>query len=373
MAIDVSNRHRVPTLVTLGAALLTTAGGCRGVLDERTRRDIYSALREVEHRRVAPLNSNMKGGASSRGDAGRSEPANRFVDSRRRLERDIPPPYLTLASFASEWTRDEPHPALAPEPAASAPGHQPLPGFWQTVSRDLAGWPAVFWEDTKAVYTHPQNLLILGGAYGASLAIQETGPDDTVEASFRDRHHRTFKPDVLDGIGVLGNPGTHFGLAGLWYLAGQQAQDERTYTVGTKLFRALAVTGVSTLVGKGATWDRVPNGEFGSFPSGHTSSTFAFASVIHHEYGPLAGVPLYGLGALVAYGRLEENEHYLSDVVMGGVLGLVVGHTIANDNQPPELFGGRIVPYADPHTASTGLAWIKPLKRVQSSGLRVQD
>ncbi len=250
--------------------------------------------------------------------------------------------------------------APATEPRTPTHARTPLPGFWETVERDLNEWPLVFWQDTKDVFTNKQNLMILGLGYGASLAMQETGPDDTVEDSFRT--HSTFKKDARDTLGVLGNPGTHFGLAGLWYLVGQQSQNERTYDVGNKLFRALAVNGVTTLFGQAATWEKSPNGEWGTFPSGHTSSSFAFASVLHHEYGPWVGAPLYALSAAVGYSRLEDQEHYLSDVVMGGILGLVVGHTIANDGEPPQLFGGSITPYADPRTASTGIAWVKSFR-----------
>lgn len=233
----------------------------------------------------------------------------------------------------------------------------PLPGFWETVERDLREAPRDLWEDTKAVYTSGPNLLILGLAYGGSLAIQESGPDDTVEDSFRGGH-RTFGDDWRDAFGAAGDPGTHFALAGLWYLVGQQSQDEKTYEVGKTLFSALAINGLSTLVGKAASWDDAPNGEFGAFPSGHTSSAFTVASVMHRAYGPWVGVPLYGLGALVAFERLESNEHYLSDVVMGGVMGLVIGHAVAGEHEF-ELFGGRIVPYADPASGTSGVAWVK--------------
>jgi membrane-associated phospholipid phosphatase len=232
----------------------------------------------------------------------------------------------------------------------------PLPGFWETVKRDLREVPRDLWEDTKAVYTSGPNLLILGLAYGGSLAIQESGPDDTVEDSFRGGH-RTFGNGWRDAFGAAGDPGTHFALAGLWYLVGQQSQDEKTYEVGKTLFSALAINGLSTLVGKAASWDDAPNGKFGAFPSGHTSSAFTVASVMHRAYGPWVGVPLYGLGALVAYQRLESNEHYLSDVVMGGVMGLVIGHAVAGEHEF-ELFGGRIVPYADPASGTSGVAWV---------------
>ena len=54
------------------------------------------------------------------------------------------------------------------------------------------------------------------------------------------------------------------------------------------------------MLGQAATSDRSPNGEWGTFPSGHTSSTFVVASVLHEAYGPVVGIPLYALGTLVA-------------------------------------------------------------------------
>jgi len=235
----------------------------------------------------------------------------------------------------------------------------PLPGFWNTVKRDVKSMPADLWEDTKAVYGSAPNLIILGMTYGGALAVQQSGADDTVERGFRD--HTIFSKEARDIFGAAGNPGTHFALAGVWYLLGQQTQDEKTYEVGRTLFSALIINGLSTMVGQAASWDHSPNGEWGTFPSGHTSSTFAVASVMHDAYGPLVGVPLYGLGVLVAMERLEDDEHYLSDVIMGGVMGLVIGHTIAGEHKF-ELFGGEILPYADPNTASSGIAWVKHFK-----------
>ncbi len=237
----------------------------------------------------------------------------------------------------------------------------PLPGLWETIKRDVRQMPGDLWADTKAVYTSPPNLVILGLTYGGALALQETGPDDTVETSFSRDHHRTFPNEWRDAFGAAGNPGTHFALAGLWYLVGQQQQDEKTYEVGKTLFSALIVNGLSTLAGKAATWEDGPNDEWGAFPSGHTSSSFAFASVMHRSYGPWVGVPLYALSGLVGYERLESGEHYLSDVVMGGVMGLVIGHTVAGEHKL-ELLGGEVVPYVDPYTNTSGLAWVTHFK-----------
>jgi hypothetical protein len=244
-----------------------------------------------------------------------------------------------------------------PAQGRTRPG--PLPGLWDTIKRDVRSMPGDLWDDTKKVYTSAPNLLILGLAYGGNLAVQESGVDGTVEDHLH--NHDIFSGGVNDTFGALGNPGTHFALAGAWYLIGQQTQNEKTYEVGKTLFSALIINGVSTMAGQVATWDDGPNGEWGSFPSGHTSSTFCFASVMHEAYGPLVGVPLYGLGALVAIERLDDDEHYLSDVLMGAVLGTVIGHTVAGEHEL-KLFGGEILPYADPNTGSTGVAWVRHFK-----------
>jgi len=254
--------------------------------------------------------------------------------------------------------------ARAGLPATDLPaqpgGSGPLPGLWDTVKRDLRSMPGDLWADTKAVYAAPLNLAVLGVSYGGSLALQETGPDDTVEDAFRGEHH-SFDAGWRETFSIVGHPGTHFGLASLWYLLGQQTQNEKTYEVGKTLFSGLIINGVSTLAGKAATWEDGPDGEWGTLPSGHTSSSFTFASVMHRAYGPWVGAPLYVLGTLVAYERVESEAHYLSDVVMGGVLGLVIGHSVAGEHGF-ELFGGQIVPYVDPYTGSSGLAWVRHIK-----------
>lgn len=236
----------------------------------------------------------------------------------------------------------------------------PLASFWDTVERDIQHLPRDLWRDTKRVYTNPLNLVVLGTAYGGSLAMQQTGVDKSVEDHF-DRGHRHFGGEWRDLFGAAGNPGTHFGLAGLWYLIGQQAGDDKTYEVGKTLFSALAINGVTVMLGQTATWDRGPNGEVGTFPSGHTSSSFVFASVMHEAYGHLVGVPLYGLATLVAAERIDSGEHYLSDVVMGGVLGLVVGHSVASGREP-EFFGFKLTPYVSPQSGASGVAFIKTFK-----------
>ena len=65
----------------------------------------------------------------------------------------------------------------------------------------------------------------------------------------------------------------------------------------------------------------------GSFPSGHTSASFATATVIQRRWGWRAGLPAYALASYVGASRLHDN-HYLSDVAFGAGLGIAAGLAI---------------------------------------------
>ncbi|MCB0348081.1 MAG: phosphatase PAP2 family protein [Bdellovibrionales bacterium] len=62
-----------------------------------------------------------------------------------------------------------------------------------------------------------------------------------------------------------------------------------------------------------------------SFPSGHTASAFAFASVVGAEHGLYYGTAAYALAALVGFSRMNDNKHYMHDVISGASIGLMYG------------------------------------------------
>jgi hypothetical protein len=261
-------------------------------------------------------------------------------------------PYAQGARGDSEARADE------SEQAEKYLHKQPLSTFWDNVKRDVKDMPHDLWHDTKRVYTNPVSVGLLAAGVGGSIAVKESGPDDTVEDHYRPGHH-TFSDGWRDFFDAYGNPGTHFAIAGAWYVLGEQLQDDKTYNVSKTLASALIINGISTYAGQAASWDRAPNGSWGTWPSGHTSSSFCIASVMDEAYGHVVGVPMYGLATLVAMERLDDRNHYFSDVVMGGVLGLVVGHSVAS-GRDPEFFGWKILPYANPE-GSSGVAFLKSM------------
>ena len=64
--------------------------------------------------------------------------------------------------------------------------------------------------------------------------------------------------------------------------------------------------------------------EFKSFPSGHTTSSFACSTVMM-LYNPILGIIGYIYAILTAISRLYLFVHYLSDVVTGVILGITIG------------------------------------------------
>lgn len=66
----------------------------------------------------------------------------------------------------------------------------------------------------------------------------------------------------------------------------------------------------------------VPETRHGSFPSGHTATTFALAAVVAWHF-PIFIAPLFLLAAIIGYSRVYVGVHFLSDVVAAAVIGLL--------------------------------------------------
>ena len=114
--------------------------------------------------------------------------------------------------------------------------------------------------------------------------------------------------------------------------AGRLLQRDKLAATGVVLLRTLTVTQLVVAPIKVAVARRRPDGSNRlSFPSGHTANSFAVARAMHRCYGKRLGIPLYGLGVLVAAGRIEGRRHFLSDVAMGAVLGTIVGGSVTLD------------------------------------------
>ena len=69
-----------------------------------------------------------------------------------------------------------------------------------------------------------------------------------------------------------------------------------------------------------------------SFPSGHSATAFACATVLA-SLAPRWRVPFFILAALIALSRLYNGVHYPTDVLAGGALGVLVGVAVLRGSQ----------------------------------------
>jgi len=90
-----------------------------------------------------------------------------------------------------------------------------------------------------------------------------------------------------------------------------------------------------------------------SFPSGHTTSVFAFASAMDRELrlshpgtARWAGPALYTAATLTGLARMHADKHWASDVVMGAGIGLVSGLVVArfHADRPRHWIDQRLLP-----------------------------
>lgn len=133
---------------------------------------------------------------------------------------------------------------------------------------------------------------------------------------------------VLHAGETLG--GAHVQLAGALttYTLGRITDSPRVTSVGADLIRAQIVTQTLTAGIKIAVGRQRPDGTRYSFPSGHSSVTFATATVLQRNLGWKVGVPAYGLATYVAASRVQGQRHFLSDVTLGAALGIVAGRAV---------------------------------------------
>ncbi|WP_294580954.1 phosphatase PAP2 family protein [uncultured Thomasclavelia sp.] len=61
-----------------------------------------------------------------------------------------------------------------------------------------------------------------------------------------------------------------------------------------------------------------------SFPSGHTTTSFACATTVFYTY-PKVGIFLIVFAFIMGLSRIYLFVHYLSDVIFGMILGVIIG------------------------------------------------
>jgi membrane-associated phospholipid phosphatase len=98
----------------------------------------------------------------------------------------------------------------------------------------------------------------------------------------------------------------------------------------------------------------VPFSGQAAMPSGHSAMAFAMATSLSDDiHRPWASVGLYGMATAVAWSRINDNRHWLTDVTAGALVGitsakLASGRWRIFHLRPPSIIVGP---------AGAGLGW----------------
>ena len=81
---------------------------------------------------------------------------------------------------------------------------------------------------------------------------------------------------------------------------------------------------------KGINYDHFVDGvtlhNYNSFPSGHTASAFALAVILAiYLKNKRVGLLLLFLAAMVGYSRIYLSQHFMEDVFIGSLIGVLTG------------------------------------------------
>jgi membrane-associated phospholipid phosphatase len=103
---------------------------------------------------------------------------------------------------------------------------------------------------------------------------------------------------------------------------------------GGRLAVSLGLAGLTTMVGKYAFGRPRPEQSLDAdgytpfsgqvaMPSGHSAAAFALATSLADDiHRPWATVGLYGAATAVAWSRVNDNRHWLTDVTAGALVGI---------------------------------------------------
>lgn len=209
-----------------------------------------------------------------------------------------------------------------------------------------------YWGDTKGIVKAPFHWK--GKQWGQFAGILGAGLityvyDQEIHDFFQD--HRSSTSDAISqyliepwGSGLYSLPL----LAGIYLTGSKESRHRRVALTGVKAF---ILSGGAAVVTKHLFHRHRPSDDdppdprkwegpypfttsYTSFPSGHTTTAFAIASVLAMGYPDKIwiGISSYTVASLVGLSRIHDGHHWGSDVVAGAALGSFIGITLSKLN-----------------------------------------
>ena len=245
------------------------------------------------------------------------------------------------AAISGAQTQDVQQPGAETSPPPPAE-EEPIPP--KQVPVDILHDQRIIWTfPLKAVRAHDWRPVMAVALGTAGLALL----DPNLESYFHDRTgFSTYKTGPLRGrnttLAITLTPAA-------FYLTGLARHRTHAQNTGLLAAEGIADSQIVTFamkhaIGRLTPSDIPPHGDLsdtwfkykgtftngGSFPSGHTASAFAVATVVSGRYGAHRWVPwvAYAAATALSLTRLPDQAHFPSDIFFGAALGYSIGHCV---------------------------------------------
>lgn len=182
------------------------------------------------------------------------------------------------------------------------------------------------WDDFTSPVTTPAIYVTISGLAATALVVASKDLE-----SYKKRESFDEARPFRD-YGVIGET-LGWGFLNLGYMSYQYYQayennsNSTNIEAGNHMLKASAFAFGWTILGKTLVHEKRPGypDDDNSFPSGHSSASFAFASVVAARHGWYYGGPAYFAAFFIAMSRINDDFHYLHDTLIGATIGAAYG------------------------------------------------
>jgi membrane-associated phospholipid phosphatase len=254
--------------------------------------------------------------------------------------------HTALAAPSDDWNAPYLLADAAPAQAGSSP---PAASSYPRPESPLSvDYLKLIWSDAVETATEPahwdgddwRKAALIGGGLIFSMAVLDKPIRDAAQRSRSKSTDRFFTNIQKFGTKQYGLP-VLLGFYGYGALAdNNEAKAVALDGFSASVISALVTSSIKGVVGRARPYKGLGPHHFAplqsdySFPSGHATGAFAFASVIATHYDSAwVDVTAYGIAGLVGVARIEQDAHWTSDVVAGALIGGLIGHHLVDFNR----------------------------------------
>lgn len=213
-----------------------------------------------------------------------------------------------------------------------------------------------FVEDQKQIWSSPSRIRLADAPWLVPLAGITAGlfvTDRQYSASLSQNSTTLKHYKTVSDYGVASLIGAGAGLYLLSFPTHNEHWRETGFLSGEAALNSLLVVeALKYSLGRQRPYQGNGSGSFfqggTSFPSEHSAAAWAIAGVIAHEYnGTLPKLFAYGMASAVSFSRVHARQHFLSDVVVGSVLGYLVSQSVYRRHHDAEAGGSEFLSYGE--------------------------